>query len=424
MFINKIKTGKIYIWGVVLFFVVTSFYIQNPSSNQQLSATESPQNSNEGWTDDDISRFFELVTDMLISQEFNGNVYISKDGKVLFDRCLGFADFRNSEPLNRETVFQLASISKTFTAAGILLLQEDSLLSINDKVKKHIPEFPYSDITIKHFLTHTSGIQNYMFLVEKFWKKGAYPTNEDVLQLFIEQNRPLNFTPGNKFEYSNTGFVMLALIIERVSKQSYAQYLEGRIFNPLELNNTFVYDIRNKSKISNRAYGFRKVGSGWRFIPDDNLDAVFGDKGIFSNINDLLKWDNAMNNFLAFPSHVAMEAFEFHKLPNDSIVEYGYGWRLQNVFGIKAIHHPGRWKGFRTSLKRYTNKNTTLIILSNNNTDISDLVDTLQALLFKEEREKWLTEQILLQVLQADSINKINNEQLIEIQEIENIKIH
>jgi CubicO group peptidase (beta-lactamase class C family) len=420
MFITNIKTGKFFIWGIVFILVIISYCFQDTSSNKQLSATESPKGINEGWTDDDITQFFELVTDMLITQEFNGNVYISKDGKVLFDRCLGFADFRNSEPLNRETVFQLASISKTFTAAAILLLQEDSLLNINDKVKKHIRNFPYSDITIKHFLTHTSGIQNYMFLVEKFWKKGIYPTNEDVLQLFIEQNRPLNFTPGQKFEYSNTGFVMLALIIERVSKQGFAQFLEQRIFKPLELNNTFVYDIRNKSKISNRAYGFRKVGSGWRFIPDDNLDAILGDKGIFSNIDDLLKWDNALSSYLAFPSHIAMEAFEFQKLPNDSIIEYGYGWRLQDVFGIKAIHHPGRWKGFRTSLKRYTEKNTTLIILSNNNTDISNLVDTLQALLFKVEREKWLAEKLLLQAIQADSINKSLEDKIYEPHGIEN----
>ncbi|MBS4013245.1 MAG: beta-lactamase family protein [Bacteroidetes bacterium] len=386
----------------------SAFLLQDKNPAKEMISINYEEYKEPLWTNEDYEYFYNKVTEFLLQIEFNGNIYISFNGDVLYDRCFGFADLKNAIPSTKETVFQLASISKTYTSTAILLLQEDSLLNINDKVVKHIQEFPYPNITIKQLLTHTSGLQNYMFLIEKFWKKSQYPNNEDVLNLFIEQKRPLNFTPGEKFEYSNSGYVFLGLIIERVSKMSYAQFLEKRVFIPLGLSNTFVYDIRKPKENIDRAKGFRKTRNSWRIIPEDNLDAVFGDKGVYSNIPDLLKWDRAFYENSIIPEEVAKEAFEFQRLVNDSIVEYGYGWRLQDVFGIKAVHHPGRWKGFRTSFKRFTDRNATLIILSNNNTDIADLVDSIQSLLFKNEKEAWLLEQQLRrEALILDSINRI-----------------
>ncbi len=346
-----------------------------------------------GQSEEELYFFNKAVTSILTNQDFNGNIYISKNGITLYDRSIGFSDYKTSQALNKTTVFQLASISKTFTATAILLLQEDSLLSINDSVVKHIPEFPYEDITIKHLLTHTSGLQNYMYLLENFWTGSEFPDNEDVLEFYIRQNRSLNFNPGSKFQYSNTGYVFLALIVERVSGKPFPDFLNERIFSPLGLNNTFVYDPRKTDTITNRAYGYRKSGNNWLIIPDDMLDAVFGDKGVYSNIPDLQKWDYTLYSDTLIPDEKKKEAFSFARLDNDSLIDYGYGWRLQEFLDYKVIHHPGRWHGFRTSFKRYTDNRAVLIILSNNDTDIADLVDTLQNLMFKEEREVWMSKQ-------------------------------
>ena len=381
--------------------------VRDSACSKQLTAVESKESTLSGFDAEDTEWFNRHVTGILTSADFNGNVHVSSNGKVLFDKSFGFSDFRSYAPLTKEDVFQLASITKTFTGTAILLLQEDSLLFIDEKVVEYIPEFPYSNIAIKHLLTHTAGLQNYMFILERFWNKSRHPDNEDVLQLFIDQNRPLNFNPGTRFEYSNTAYVFLALIIERVSGKTYSEFLEERIFKPLGLEHTFVFNINEQSETENRAYGFRKARNSWRIIPTDILDAITGDKGVFSNILDLQKWDEAFYAGTILPKETAEKAFEFNILDNDSIIEYGYGWRIQDVFGVKAVHHPGRWRGFRTSFKRFPEKNTTLIILSNNDSDIAPLIDTLQSILFKEERAVWLEEQ--LKKIEAAALDSIAN---------------
>jgi CubicO group peptidase (beta-lactamase class C family) len=309
---------------------------------------------------------------------------------LIYERSFGFSHFNKAEPMNLETTFQLASISKTFTGTAILLLQKEGLLDVDDNVKEHIPEFPYDNITIRHLLTHTSGLQNYMWLVERNWRRSGKPNNEDVLKLFVNHRRPLNFSPGHRFEYSNTGFVFLALLIERVSGMSYAEYVHQHIFEPLEMTRSFVYDLHNPVEIDNRAYGFRQWRGSHIIIPDDNLDGPLGDKGIFSTVGDLFKWDQALYRSSLLPSDVWKQAFEHGRLNNDSTINYGFGWRLQNYLDKKIVHHPGRWHGFRTSFKRFIDDHTTLILLSNNNRNIAGVIEGIQDILYFEEKEIWM----------------------------------
>lgn len=340
----------------------------------------------EGFSDDDVFFFQDTITRYLLAQNFNGSILAAREGTVLISRSFGFADFRNLTPLTPNTPFQLASISKTFTAAAVLMLQNQEKLHIDDEVIAYIPEFLWPQITIRQLLTHTSGIQNYMWLVERYWDQPHMPNNEDMLQLFINYPRPLNFTPGRRFGYSNTGYAFLGLLIERVSGQSYTEFMQQHVFDPLEMQHTFVYNPNcSISMTDERAFGFRPWGRRHIIIPDVHHDGVMGDKGIYSNINDLFKWDRAISNGFLLPDSLWQQAFEHTHLHNGRTVRYGMGWRLQSYMDNHVVHHPGRWNGFRTSFKRFVDDDVTLILLSNNSRDINMLINHLQSILFHKE---------------------------------------
>ena len=391
-------TPRGYQLNLVLFFLVFfSGVSQLKKGNYFFNPSPIQSSSHAGYysmfySEEEIEYLDNRITRLLIEQNFNGNVLIARYGALIYERSFGFSHFNKAEPMNPETTFQLASITKTFTGTGIMLLQQEGLLNVNDTVKKHIPEFPYDNITIRHLLTHTSGLQNYMWMLERHWRKSTLPDNEDILTLFLNHRRPLNFSPGQRFEYSNTGFVFLALLIERVSGISYAEYIHEHIFDPLEMNRSFVYDLHNPVEIENRAYGFRQWRGSHIIIPDDKLDGPLGDKGIFSTVGDLFKWDQALYRSALLPSDAWNQVFEHGRLNNDSTVNYGFGWRLQNYLDKKIVHHPGRWHGFRTSFKRFVDDHTTLILLSNNNQNIAQIIEGIQDILYYEEKEIWMAE--------------------------------
>lgn len=383
-------------WRYAVLFVLLFF-----AGNNQLEKGSyffSPQHTsahatllNRLLSEEEIEFLDFQITQLLTRNQFNGNVLIARYGMVIYQRSFGFASFTRAEPLNAETSFQLASISKTFTGAAILMLQHQGKLHVSDKVKQHIPEFPYDNITITHLLTHTSGLQNYMWLVERQWQQRSLPNNEDILRLFIQHRRPLNFSPGLRFEYSNTGYVFLGLLIERVSGQSFADFIEQNIFEPLEMTRSFVYDLHNPRPVENRAFGYRQHRGRNFIIPDDKLDGPLGDKGIFSTTGDLYKWDQALHRSALLPPELWQQAFDYGRLSNDSTVNYGFGWRLQKYLDKKIVHHPGRWHGFRNSFKRFPEDHTTLILLSNNNRNIAGLIEGIQDILYFEEKEIWMS---------------------------------
>ncbi len=378
--------------GRLLFLAITAvmFYIVAFSGvtgeREPIMLEEEEVIISVGFSDDDIYFFQDTITRYLLAQRFNGSVLAAREGTVLISRSFGFADFRDHTPLTPQTPFQLASISKTFTAAAVLMLQSQGKLHIDDEVALHIPEFPWPHITVRQLLTHTSGVQNYMWLVERYWNHPHMPNNEDMLQLFINYPRPLNFTPGRRFGYSNTGYAFLGLLIERISGQSYAEFMQQQIFEPIEMHHTFVYNPNcSISMTDDRAFGFRPWGRRQIVIPDVHHDGVMGDKGIYSNINDLYKWDRAISNGSLLPDSLWQQAFEHTRLHNGRTVRYGMGWRLQSYMDNHVVHHPGRWNGFRTSFKRFVDDDVTLILLSNNSRDINHLINHLQSILFHKE---------------------------------------
>ncbi len=309
--------------------------------------------------------------------EFNGNVLVAEKGKVIFQKSYGIANIETNEKLNIETSFELASVSKQFTAMGIVQLQKDGKLSYNDLVSKYVPELNnYKGITIKNLLIHTGGLPDYMRIMEKNWDKSKIATNQDVIELFEKLKPKIEFEPGKKYSYSNTGYLLLGTIIERVSGKSFEQYLDEKIFTPLKMEKTFVYQRRfNPKKIDNYALGYIYSDSLKRnIIPDDSpedgnviyLDGIVGDGMVNSTIIDLLKWDRAL-----YDNQLVNEEDKkliFASYPTDSGVEtgYGFGWFIRNdsLYG-KRVLHTGRWAGYLTIFERHVDTDKTIVQLMN-----------------------------------------------------------
>ena len=329
---------------------------------------------------------------------FNGNLLVAKGGNIIYKQDLGYADFNSKTPLNDSTDFELASLSKQFTAMGIMILKEKNQLGYDDKVKKFFPDFPYDNITIRQLLTHTSGLPSYEDQFEKHWDHHKIAFNKDVLEMLRIQKDTLFFTPGTKWKYSNTGYAVLASIIEKASGESYAHFMANSIFKPLEMNHTFVYNTRRSNgKIpANYALGFVYSDSLRRFVLPDSLpkldivyylDGIVGDGCVNSTILDLLKWDRALytNKLVSRATLNEMLSPLVQMSPRDSTGFYGFGVMVQPKSPKgKIISHTGGWPGYSTLLVRKVDIDETIIALSNNGTMTGQIRAGLESILNDE----------------------------------------
>ena len=314
---------------------------------------------------------------------YHGNILVAIDGAVVAERAMGYADPIHRTPCNTSMVYQLASVSKQFTAAAIMLLKADGRLDFSDKVTKYIPELPYKSVAISHLLHHTGGMPNYMFLVDKYWNKNYPPDNEDIIALMARYKLPEFFRAGYKYDYSNTGYMLLATVVQRISGLSLNQFLQRRIFGPLEMNDTHVYSSADTGEHKHHIIGFRPLKRGYASIPETLNDGPVGDKGVCSTLADLFIWDRALYDGFQLSSELVEEAFTPVVAANGKQVDYGYGFRIKQVNGDKAIYHNGVWEGFRTNFHRYPTHRNTIIAL--NNTSIRSnhqLVNQIETILF------------------------------------------
>jgi CubicO group peptidase (beta-lactamase class C family) len=307
---------------------------------------------------------------------FNGSILVSKNGAIVYQRNFGFSNYDTKEKLNDSSLFELCSISKQFTAMAIMMLKERGLLSYDDNVKKYLPELPYEGMTIRHFLTHTSGIPDYEAEFNKSWDPKKIAFNDDLIKILTKNKPSALFKPGEKREYSNTAYALLASIIERVSKKKYGQFLKENIFNPLNLKRTRVYNTRRSWEIlPNYAYGYVYADSLKKFILPDSLkkfhfvftlDGIVGDGTVNSTASDLFRWDQSLYTEKLVRKNTLDEAFTSTHLKNEPF-DYGFGWVISrdSVLG-KFVHHSGGWPGYSTYIRRYIDRNDCIIILSNN----------------------------------------------------------
>tara|TARA_R110002050_G_scaffold88375_2_gene186626 strand:+ start:10523 stop:11626 length:1104 start_codon:yes stop_codon:yes gene_type:complete len=287
---------------------------------------------------------------------FNGAILVSRGDKIIYKNALGYADKDNNRKLNIASVFYLASVSKQFTAMAIMILKEQKKLSYDDKLSKYFPEFPdYANtVTLKHLMTHTSGIADHYRL--GIYRKGL--RDKDVLEALVKQ-KELDFKPGDEFRYSNGGYVLLSLIVTKVSGMPFHKFMEINIFRPLGMNNTLVYD-ESAPAIENRAVGYNQAGQ-----LDDYEIFTTGAGGMFSTLDDLHLWDRALYTEQLI-SHAALEeAFTPATLNNGELTKYGYGWGVSEGDGQKVVQHTGGLAGYRTFIKRNLYNKSCYIILTN-----------------------------------------------------------
>jgi len=383
---------------VVTLIIASSTYNSHTASanyNENEILTESEANNlAKILASDIIERLDSLVNQFSIQHRFSGNVLVAYEGSEIFSKSVGYADPLKKEPVKSETIFQLASVSKQFTAAAIMLLYSDGLLDFDDLLVKYIPELPYTTIKISHLLHHISGLPNYMYLVDKYWKQANDPDNDDVVNLLGKYKLPLFFKPGSRYDYSNTGYVMLATVVERITGLSLNEFLQKRIFRPLEMNNTFAYSSADSNVQRLQIDGFKSLRSGYVRIQDSHHDGPVGDKGICSTSGDLLKWDNALYEGTILDHELLQIAFSPVITDNGKEVPYGFGFRLKECEGSKVVYHNGIWEGSRINFHRFIDQGNTIIVL--NNTSISSnhtLVQLIENML-KQENELQVTTKI------------------------------
>jgi len=287
--------------------------------------------------------------------DFHGSILVAQKGKVVYQNHVGTADFRKKKSLNKESVYQLASVSKQFTAASILMLVERNLLKLTDTVTKYYPNFPFKNITIKHLLNHTSGLPKYFWVAEHEWKENHPPNNKEMMR-FIETSSTaaMFFSPGRRFDYSNTGYFVLASIVENISKKSFSDFVQANIFTPLQMNNSFVYSYKNNPIKENQLSGYR-LYRGWRHLKIGGTvnDAVVGDKNIYATNEDLFKWIHGLNTGKIISKSSLEQMYTKGETKYGRKVPYGFGFRIDTKTDEKVIYHFGKWNGFSTGISQY-----------------------------------------------------------------------
>jgi CubicO group peptidase (beta-lactamase class C family) len=290
-------------------------------------------------------------------------VLVIRDGEVVASRSYGLADLERRTPANEHTNYRLASLSKQFTAAAIILLARDGRLRYDDRVADHLPDLPAHarEVRVRHLLTHTSGLWAYEDFVPDSQTRQV--KDRDVPAL-LKNADSLYFAPGSRYRYSNTGYALLALIVEKLSGQSYARFLDERIFKPAGMNATVAYEA-GVSTVSNRAYGYSIRRTGPVASDQSSTSAVLGDGGIYSSLHDLAAWDRALDAGTVLTRAELRQAWTPMTLTGGEVTRYGFGWFVDREDGALKLSHHGETSGFTNFILKYPEHRLTIVVLTN-----------------------------------------------------------
>ncbi|MFM7682869.1 MAG: serine hydrolase domain-containing protein, partial [Bacteroidota bacterium] len=322
-----------------------------------------------------LEKIDSIVSSWYRNNEFNGNILIAEKGKIIFNKSYGKANEETGEMLNENSQFELASVSKQFTATAIMILKERNQLSLDDPITKYFPELVnYNKVTIKNLLNHTGGLPDYMEILEKKLDTTKILNNKDIVKSLIN-TKPL-FKANSKFEYSNTGYVLLGQIIEKVSNIPLNDFLQKNIFEKLGMDRTKIVTRRYKPEILiNYAYGYVKDLETDKLVLPENYketkhviyyDGIYGESSLNSTTIDLYKWDRALYTEQIVSKEYLEEMFKPTTLNNKKRIEYGYGFSIDNnEIYRKRVFHRGSWPGYETYICRNIDDDVLIVVLIN-----------------------------------------------------------
>jgi CubicO group peptidase (beta-lactamase class C family) len=350
------------------------------------------------YAQNEIRRMDSLISNYVDQSDFTGSILIAKEGKILLAKAYGYSDADNKMPNTPSTVYNIASLTKTFTAALVLKLQEMKKLSTADKLDQYYPAYPNGGrITIHHLLTHTSGIPDY--LNDKSFSQ-VDQTKETGLEQMIGRfkDRPLDFEPGTKFRYSNSGYTLLGYIIEKVTGMTYGRALEHYIFRPLRMQHTSFGPASQDKHLANGYMVYYKNFKMPSFSVHPSLSYATG--AIYSTVEDLYKWNQALLSD-KFLSKASIDA-AYHKDKGP----YGYGWFADSLYGKLRVSHDGNIPGFKANINRMPDDKVCVIALSNaNNSSVGRLVRDIINILYNQPLSKPFTD--LPVISMPDSVKRI-----------------
>lgn len=326
----------------------------------------------------------EQIFNNAVSQDFSGVILIASGGEIIFTGVNGKRDFENNIPLMPSDIFELASISKQFTAMMVMICKEKGMLNYDDLVEKYL-DIPYKGITIRNLLTHTSGLPDYQKVMDENWDKLKVAGNTEIMEYLNKYKPKILFSPGDEYKYSNTGYVLLASIVEKVTGEDFVEMSNKWIFEPLKMKNTLIRSNEEKKRLDNLAFGHKKDSldrfvNANKFLSSDYTIWLGNRKGpgrVSSNVFDLLLWDQALFTEKLVSKKTMEEAFSPYILNDKTLSYYGFGWRLSKDSKNKIVTHSGSNPGYKTRIVRLLDKRKTILILSNNDFLLDELEEEL-----------------------------------------------
>lgn len=293
------------------------------------------------------------------------SVLVMRHDSIVFTRSYGLASLAEHRAVTPATNFRLASMTKQFTAAAVLKLSSEGKLNLSDKILKFFPDFPLygKEITVRNLLNHTSGLVDYEDFVPDTQQYQVF--DADCLRLMFTADS-LYFPVGTKYRYSNTGYALLALIVEKVSGKRYADYVKENLFVPAGMNTTVAYE-KGISEVAQRAYGHSRTAAGWTETDQSNTSAVLGDGGIYSNVEEYARWATALWQFRILPEPLQRAAWADAALNDGTPIDYGMGWHTESFHGLRHPHHGGSTRGFRNHVLLFPDQHSLVVILTNRN---------------------------------------------------------
>ena len=313
--------------------------------------------------------------EMYKSQNLNGVVLYAEGEQVLFKKAYGWRNLvKQKDSIQLDDQFQLASVSKMFTAEAVMLLYSRGLLDYDDDITKYLPEFPYQGITIRNLLNHRSGLSRYETLADERWPDRGVPVgNDDIIKLYAEYKPDPYNLPDVTFHYTNVNYALLASIVEKVSGQHFEDFMREQVFLPLGMEHSYIYSLREvdriKTYVDTDVQGHDLLRKGARRAQDDYLNGVLGDKGMYSTVEDLYRFRVAIEYGLLLPDSIQQEAFVPGSPDWKKGENYGFGWRM-NEKHPGVLFHFGWWKGYRSFFIRDLAKRRTLIVLTNTDSGV------------------------------------------------------